>query len=119
MEVAARLDASALHRHYVGGRLLQVFGALRRCNDDAGGVVRLKAAVEQMGAGLHDPARVQHIVHGYALLHKRFGVVAGVLAVRNLDGRQVFAGYAVLHHMARECEGEVLHCAGYAVGTLE
>ena len=115
VEVTARLHASALHRHDVRWRMPQVLRPLRRCNDDTGRVVRLKAAVQQVRARLHDPARVHHVVHRNALLHQRLRVIARVVAVRNLDVRQVLARNAVLHHVPRECEREALHRARHAV----
>ena len=118
VEITARLNASALHRHDVRRRILQVPRALSRCNDDAGRVVRLKAAVQQVRARLHYPARVHHVVNSNPLLHQRLRVVARVLAVSNLDVRQVLTRNAVLHHVPRESEREVLNRARHSVSAL-
>ena len=115
MEVATGLGASPLDRPDVCRRLLQVLRPLRRRYDDACSVVGLQAAVQQVGARPHDPSRVQHVVNGHPVLHQRLGVVAGVVAVRHLDGGKVLALHAVLHHVTGKRERERLHRACQSV----
>ena len=71
-----------------------------------------------MGDGLHNPARVEHVVNGDAVLHDGLGIVASVVAVSNFDMSQILPGNAVLHHVPRKGEGKALYRADEAVGTL-
>src|SRR5712691_10197745 len=80
VEVGTRLADPSRHPHDVGGLLLEVARALGGGDDDAGGIVRLHAAVEQV-EGLADPSRAEHVLDGDALLQARLGVLGRVLAV--------------------------------------
>ncbi len=95
-------------------------GPVRRGHDEARGVVGLHAAVEQVARRLHDPPRVQHVLHGHPPLVEGFGVVGGVPAVDDLDPGQLLVGRAVLVHVTGEGELEHLGRAEVAVeGRLE
>ena len=85
-------------------------------DDDAGGVVGLHAAVEQMQRLADHPA-VDHVVHGIALLVERLRIVRGVFGVHHLHHRYLLGLGAVFVHVAHEGGREVLARALPAIGA--
>src|SRR5437879_4632162 len=65
------------------GPLATVARALGGGHDEAGRVVGLEAAVEEV-EGLHDPARADDVLDAHALLEDGLRVLRRVLAVRDL-----------------------------------
>ena len=88
----------------------------RARDDDAGGVVGLHAAVEQVQR-LADDAAVDHVVDGVALLVEGLRVVRGVLGMHHLHHRHLLGLGAVLVHVAHEGGREHLARALPAIGA--
>ena len=94
-------------------QVARTFGA---GDDDAGGVVGLHAAVEQMQRLADDPA-VEHVIDRVALLVERLRIVRGVLGMHHLHHRHLLGLGAVLVHVAHEGGREHLARALPAIGA--
>ena len=116
VHVGARLAAPTDHAADQRRRVAQVARTFRTRDDDAGGVVGLHAAVEQMQR-LADDAAVDHVVDGVALLVERLRIVRGVLGMHHLHHRHLLGLGAVLVHVAHERGREHLSRALPAIGA--
>src|SRR2546430_820107 len=117
VEVQAGLRHAPGDAHDVDGPVAAGARALGRGHDDAGRVVGLEAAVEEVER-LHDPARADDVRNRHALLEERFGILRRVLAVRDLHVRDLLRGRPVLVHVAEEGGREVLARAPHPEGHL-
>src|SRR5881396_4009628 len=84
VEVDAGLGHAPGDAHDGDGPVAAVTGPLGRGHDEAGRVVGLEAAVEEVER-LHDPARSDDVLDRYALLEERLRVLRRVLRVGDLD----------------------------------
>ena len=114
VHIDSRLAAAPDHGADLHQWLLEILGVFGTADDDAGGIIGLHAAVEQM-QWFADDTRVHDILDRVTGLVIGFWIIGGVLAVRNLDVRDLFWGRAVIVHMAQESRGEHLTCTLPAV----
>ena len=110
--VAAADDAADQHQ-----RLLHVLGAVGAGDDDAGGVVGLDAAIEEVQR-LADKAAVDHVVDREALLVIGLRVVRGVARVEHLHMRDLLRRRAVIVHVAHKGRRKALPGALPAIGAV-
>ncbi len=98
-------------------RVFAIASAIQAGDDDAGRVVGLDAAIEQVQRRADHP-RVDHVLHRIALLVIGLRVVGGVLGVHHLDVGDLFRRGGVVVHVAQEGRREHLPGALPTIGAV-
>ncbi len=117
MHVEARLVAPADDAADQHQRMLAVLRPIGRGDDDAGGVIGLDAAIEEVQR-LADKAAVDHVFDRKALLVIGLGIVRGMARMEHLHMRDLLRRRAVIVHVPHKGGGKALPGALPAIGAV-